>query len=128
MAIHRYICKQCGEAAESESPIGREPVRPTRCFWCGSDGFRRDYSGVALARPMMAHYNATVGKEVSDMKGFKDDLKRKSEEATLRTGIEHNYEPIDYSDFKPVIEKSEGQGLEVTNRARHAEGKKTIDL
>ena len=77
---------------------------------------------------MMSHYNATVGKEVSDMRGFKDDLKRKSEEATLRTGIEHNYEPIDYQEVRPVVEKTDMVGLEDTNRARVKAGHRTIDL
>ena len=75
MAIHRYICKQCGMPIDTETPIGHEPRSPGWCYGCGGETFRRDYSGVGLARPMMSHWNATTGTEVSDMKGFKDDLK-----------------------------------------------------
>lgn len=131
MAIHKYICKQCGRATEVSAPVGTSPQRPDLCSGCGSGdatAWRRDFSGVGLARPMMSHWNATTGTEVSDMKGFKDDLKRKSEEATLKSGVEHNYEPIEYADLRPVIDASEAKGLEETNRARHAAGERTIDL
>lgn len=128
MVIQRFVCKQCGYVKDMESSVGVSPTPPPTCPACGDGQWKRDYSGIALARPMMAHWNQTTGSEISDMKGFRDALKRRSEEATLKSGIEHNYEPIDYADFKPVIEQSDAKGLEDTNRVRYAKGEPTIPL
>lgn len=128
MTINRFICKRCGYIKDTEGVVGQSPVYPDKCPACGDGEWRRDYRSVGLVNPMMEHWNNTTGTVVSDMKGFKNDLKRRSDEATMRTGIEHNYEPIDYADVAQVVRDSDGKGLEDTNRARHLEGKSTIDL
>lgn len=61
---------------------------------------KRDYSSVNFAPVMHSHFNHSVGKPISDMKQFTDALKRKSDEATERTGIPHNFVPADHDSLR----------------------------
>lgn len=88
------------------------------CRGCGHVGPLVRVFAVNLARPMMPHFNASVGKEVTSMRGFRDALAAKSEEYTRTTGIEVNYQPIMPGDIK----RPNDDGLDGTNRARHAAG------
>jgi hypothetical protein len=47
---------------------------------------------------MPEHFNNSVGQFVTGKHNFRDVLKRQSEIQTIRTGIEHNYEPVDLRD------------------------------
>jgi hypothetical protein len=50
-------------------------------------------------KPMFQdHFNTSVGKYVTSDQQFRDELKRGSEAATLRTGLEHHYEPVEAGD------------------------------
>lgn len=66
---------------------------------CGLDA-KRIFSGVNMAQVMQSHYNESTGTVVSSKRQHSDDLKRRSEEATLRTGIEHNFVPMDGPEIK----------------------------
>lgn len=127
MAIQQWKCYRCECIIDVHQPVGQVPIPPEVCPDCEYDDFGRVYN-VQVVRPMHEHLNSTTGTIVSDMKGFKSDLQRKSEDAYLRTGVEHNYEPLDYGDVKHVVEESGGVGLDGTNRARHAKGEKTVEI
>lgn len=43
---------------------------------------------------MPDHYNHSLGTYISNTRQLKDGLARKSEAATLATGIEHTFQPI----------------------------------
>jgi hypothetical protein len=67
---------------------------------------------------MPEHYNNAVGQFVTNKRQFYDGLKMKSEEASIRTGMDHNYEPIDPSDMADA--KAHGvtdEGLDTTEKA-----------
>jgi hypothetical protein len=49
---------------------------------------------------MHEHWNHSVGKPVSSMRQFKDDLARASERQSEVTGMEHRYVPVDMSEVK----------------------------
>lgn len=60
--------------------------------------------------------NATTGQVVRTETQFKTQLKRMSEEATIRTGIPHTFQPTDPT---PAANGVTEQGLYEQNRTRH---------
>jgi hypothetical protein len=52
---------------------------------------------------MKEHFNVSTGTYVNNPREFADDLKRKSEAATLSTGLEHNFVPVDPADQREVF-------------------------
>jgi hypothetical protein len=69
---------------------------------------------------MPEHFNASVGHYVSNSREFADQLKIKSEEASLRTGMDHNFQPVDVTEAKALGVTDEG--LEQTHRTHHDRG------
>lgn len=65
-----------------------------------------------------------VGKPVSNSRNFKDELKRQSETQTLRTGIETDYQPVDYRDTDSLGVDQEG--LDSTYRRLHNSGEQPL--
>jgi hypothetical protein len=70
------------------------------------------------------HFNHTVGKVISDPKQFKSELARKSAEMTERTGIPHNYVPVDLND-KESLRVSE-EGMDSTLRRQTETGQREV--
>jgi hypothetical protein len=93
MSMYEYRCGGCGHRILSDE---RGDQVLTRC--CGAVG-QRIWS-VSTATIMHEHMNSSVGKPISDMRQFKDELARKSDAATERTGIPHNFQPVDINDHK----------------------------
>jgi hypothetical protein len=131
MILYGYQCRECGQEYTSEYQ-GSVLMIPCctdhgmvefRCD-CGS-AVKRKYS-LAVHRPMHEHFNQSVGKPISSDRQFRDELKRKSEEQFLRTGIPADYQPVDPEVARAAVEQSQGMGLESTNRRRVNEGKKAI--
>jgi hypothetical protein len=79
----------------------------TRCEWnqgrpCPKCGGRLKRIWGFRQTPMMhSHWNASVGKTISSMKQFKDELARASDAQTEKTGIEHRYVPVDPNEMRP---------------------------
>jgi predicted nucleic acid-binding Zn ribbon protein len=90
------------------------------CEVCSST-FLRVFSFRA-APVMHSHWNDSVGEEVSSMAGFKDALKRKSDEATERTGIPHDFQPIDWHD--PAVAPKSDAGMQSTHDRAVATGQR----
>lgn len=74
---------------------------------------------------MQEHHNHTTGQMVSSDKQFRDQLKRQSEEATIRTGIEHNFQPVDANDKQTFGVTNEG--LDATYNRRKELGMRIPD-
>ncbi len=101
MAMYEYRCQGCGRKVMSDER-GDQVV--TRC--CGQIGNR--VWAFSVASVMQEHWNQTLGAPVSSMAGFKEGLKIKSEEASERTGIDHNFQPVDLTDTRGLGVTEEG--------------------
>jgi len=103
MPIYEYKCPRGHLTIE-----GKRGAK-TRCDVCGRDAKRTwGFSMVKGDLSFEPHMNSSVGEYVSTPTGFSDALKRKSEEATASTGIEHNYEPISWQDTDAAGVTDEG--------------------
>ena len=122
MQIYEYKCHECDQRYISTE---RGDRLERACQACANPGPLKRVFCVAIHKPVMAHWNPTVQKEVTSNKDFKDKLKQKGEEYTARTGIEVNYQPIDPSDVK---HKVTDEGMEATNQERIRRGMKPIKV
>jgi hypothetical protein len=66
---------------------------------------------------MEPHWNNAIGAYVRNRAEFEDGLKRKSDEASERTGTEHRYVPVEWVDAKSAGRVTE-EGLDKTEQAR----------
>ena len=97
-SLAEYMCLHCGTAY---SDFERANRLERYCGTCQAPTTWQRVWAVSIHRPMQAHFNRSVGREISDPRQHADELKRASERATLATGIEHSYVPIDYQDARP---------------------------
>lgn len=74
----------------------------------------------SFRRSMPEHFNNSTGQYVSNAMEFTDQLKRQSEAQSIRTGMDHNYVPVDVTEMKALGVTDDG--LEETHR-RHFDGK-----
>lgn len=113
MQIYAYLCDACGHRFDSTVRSDR-----VRCPECGLEAKRRFSFNPRSG--FQDHYNVSVGKYVRNDREFRDALKRGSEEATLRTGLEHHFEPVDAADRKEAfgITDDHMAALEPTERRR----------
>lgn len=98
MTLYEYRCTHCSTAYSDFERANRIERYCNKCE--GTTTWQRVWA-VSIHRPMQEHFNHSVGKPISDPRQHADELKRASEAATLATGIEHNYVPIDYADARP---------------------------
>lgn len=69
---------------------------------------------------MPEHFNNTLGEHVSNPRQFSDGLKRKSEEVSIRTGISHDFQPVDPADMRDMAAHGvTEEGLDETRRASY---------
>lgn len=92
MTDYHYHCDACGQGCISEERGDR-----IRCLNCGANGAKRKF-GFRIAAPFQDHYNTTVGAHVTNRRDFADKLKVAAAEQTERTGIFHDYVPIEAGD------------------------------
>lgn len=106
MPIYDYRCPECGFKDSLSLTIDEySSIEIMECN-CGT-AMVREYS--FSIKPMMKeHMNNTTGQVVSSERQFKDQLKRQSEMATIRTGIEHNFVPVDIQDKATLGVTNEG--------------------
>lgn len=117
MMIYQYRCRRCGATELSEA-------RADTLGLCQCEGeLRRDYSGVQLAPVMQEHYNPSIDGMISSERKLNERFKIASDEYSQRTGIEARFAPVDPKDAGATQ-----QGLEATNRVRHARGLKEVNL
>lgn len=117
MPIYEFKCKnqQCGNIYQDFRPLG-DTVPRGSCPDCGSR-FGRHF-GLFAAGPvdtMDAHMNATTGTVIRSRKEFRNELKRKSDEMSERTGMTHNYVEHDAREMKQDLGVTD-EGLESTYR------------
>lgn len=118
MPIYEYRCPNCGNEQSVVSSI-HDPVPTVYCRKCITP-MRRRYRPLLTKMPMDGHFNASLGRWVNNEREVKDGFKIASEEATMRTGIEHRYVPVDPRDTKALGVTQEG--LEEQSRRWHDRG------
>lgn len=89
--IYEYLCDEAPHL-----PLLTDYPADTIPCPCGGTARRR--WSVSFHRSMPEHFNHSVGRYVSNESDFSDALKQKSEEATEKTGIPHNFAPVDLTD------------------------------
>lgn len=100
MPIYQFRCRECGSSKETVNQPSPFPCS------CGSL-YKRVYSFTPM-KPMEGHFNHSLGKYVSNEREYRDGLKAASEAASLSTGIDHNFVPVDYHDKKAFGVTDEG--------------------
>jgi prophage antirepressor-like protein len=92
------------------------------CF--GFDFVKVISSPFFLRTPIESRYNPAVGKAIRNKRQLTDELKRASEERTLKTGIVHDYAPVDLRDKEALGVTDEG--LYETAKRQTDEGQREV--
>lgn len=118
MPIYSYRCPTC----RTEVSSTQRGDRLSRvCRGCGSTEPLKRVYGFSYQPGMQEHFNTTVGKPVSSMQKFADELARASDRASEQTGIEHNYKPVEWGDTQALGVTNEGIAESNAIRARRGE-------
>lgn len=104
MPLYEYKCPQCNTRVPSTE---RGDRLQQICRGCGNTPLHRVFGFTAPAM-MQEHFNNTLGRNVHGMRDFTEGLKLASERATLETGIEHNYKPLEWGDHQAFGASNEG--------------------
>jgi len=122
VTVYGYRCPQCRQTYTSEVRGDRLDVV---CHVCVHPRLHRDYSGIAVNRPMAEHWNSTVNMPIRSEAHFREELKVLSEANSLYTGVEQRLEILDPEQAKQGVTE---EGLDATNRVRVASGRPPIKL
>jgi hypothetical protein len=69
---------------------------------------------------MKEHWNSAVGQYVSNRQDMTEALKRQSEEASVRTGMDHDFQMVDPADMRdPSAHGVNEDNLEGTRKILH---------
>lgn len=106
-----------------------DPDDPTKALYdskqmtCSScaEPFRRRF-GFSTPAMMHEHYNASLGRVVSSRREMREAAKVASAEATERTGILHDFQPVDLRD--PSVAPDSDDGLQSQHDRAVVEGRK----
>lgn len=127
MPIYEYICPKVDyhgttvhQWTFAEYEVFRHNVR---CAVCDAKAVQV-ISAPSFHRGLDGHYNSSLGQYVSGRRAYEDGLKRASESATLRTGIAHDFKPVDLRDKERLGVTDEG--LDETRRREVASGKREV--
>jgi hypothetical protein len=102
VALYSFLCPTCDAETISFTFAKIGVTIPESCDGCGNIGIVRSVSNINIALSMPDHFNASLGKYVSNHGQFKDGLKAKSEEMSARMGTDINYSEVDISDKKAL--------------------------
>lgn len=94
MPTYVFRCTQCGEYETYLS----DPVQFHVCPRCQQMSRRRFTPPNTYVDPFDSHYNPTVNQVITSKSQFKSELSRASDLASEKTGIAHNYQPVDTRD------------------------------
>lgn len=119
--IYAYRCRACGHTAD----LTVRADSAGACPQCDGGELRRVFA-VRMGSVMHEHFNATVQRPISSQRQFEAELRRASDEATERTGVEHRFAPVDPTDRKALGVTSDG--LAATNRHRLATGQRPVPI
>lgn len=119
MPLYEYLCRTCDVELETYASIISGPPSTVTCVECGQPTSTRVYNiAVERVSSFQPHFNKSVGRYVRTMSEFKSFLQRSSEHMEERTGVPHNYTPVDPADGV-AAHSIGGEGLEATRRRRY---------
>lgn len=100
MPLYEYQCRECGRDKYTTT---RQIPSP-----CSCGGVYRRVFSFSYHAPMPEHWNHAVNRPISSMAQFRSELARQSDEATQRTGIPHDFQPVDIHDKQSLGVTDEG--------------------
>jgi putative FmdB family regulatory protein len=110
MSLYNYRCRKCNQLFATETRADA-----TTCPLCLGKAVRKFSFNVSTG--MREHWNTAVGQYVSNRQEMDDALKRQSEAASLRTGVDHEYVRVDPVDMRdPSAHGVSEDGLEESRR------------
>jgi hypothetical protein len=113
VTLYQYRCNGCKRLFNTE-----HRGDSTTCESCGNEAPRK--FTFYTASGMKEHWNAAVGQYVSNRQDMQDALKRQSEEASVRTGTDHEFVMVDPADMRdPSAHGVNEDSLEGTRRQQH---------
>lgn len=128
--MYEYRCSECGNTDtitdDRDGPLKARADAGLITCTCTPDAVYRRRFSFSTPPMMHEHYNYTVGRPISSMRQFRDELKRASEEHTLRTGgVPADFQPIDHEELvRMSLEKHGDDGLKEQHDAAVARGEK----
>lgn len=116
MAEYQYRCAGCKVVFTT---LSRTEIPP--CPVCGNES-KRDFS-FFFKPDTPEHFNHSVGTYVTNERELRDAIKRKSDEASERNGIEHNLEFMSRADMADMgAHGVTEEGLDDSRKAWHDMG------
>lgn len=124
-----YRCNACRREVESPTrgdtlgPCGnyvRDTERQVGCY-----GELRRVFQVQFAAVMQEHFNTSTGQPVSDMRQFRDQLKRTGDAQMAQTGIPCDYQPAEGDAASLGVTQ---EGLHESNAIRRAKGQPILAI
>jgi hypothetical protein len=113
MAQYQYRCGQCKRLFACETRADA-----TTCPDCLGPAVRKFSFNTSSS--MKEHWNNAVGQYVSNRQEMDDALKRQSEAASVRTGVDHEFVRVDPGDMAdPRAHGVDENNLEETRRRQH---------
>jgi putative FmdB family regulatory protein len=114
MAEYQYRCNSCRRLFATQTRADA-----TTCPDCAGPATRK--FGFYVASSLKEHWNQAVGQYVSNSHDMSEALKRKSEEMSVRTGIDHDYQYVSPAEMAdPSAHGASQENLDETYR-RQAE-------
>ena len=127
MPQYDYRCRDCNSPSSLITSIANftEKGGLKVCPSCLGENLGRVYDVPLIQMPMIGHYNPTVGGYVHGKRDLTEQLHIASEQATARTGIPHDFKPIDMRDTD-ALGVHATESVDNDNKARHDSGRPTI--
>ena len=120
MPQYEYRCNNCQSPTTITTTIAIYDETfagvPLTCDACMVGELKRVYQPPAYKFSMPDHFNVSAGQHVSGEHHLREVFKRKSEEATERLGVEHNFQPVDLRDHEALGVTREGLEEDVARR------------
>ena len=127
MPAYDYKCDDCGnvERVHDTHDGALKAQLDQNATPCTCGGTYHRQFGFSLAPVMQEHYNYSVGKPISSMRQFRDELKKQGEAVEERTGIASTFEPADWTEqMQRSLEVHGDDGLQTQHDAAVARGEK----
>lgn len=127
MPLYEYKCPSCRQRVQRQRTLDERnaPIECTTCIEAeGPVQMKRVFS--FSSRIFMGGYNPSLGVHVESEGALMDHAKRLSDEASARTGIEHNFQPIDVTDASAC--GVDGAGLDATMKRKTDSGEREAKL